>query len=450
MATTLSERPAAINAPPPSETQVLEPLPETGSSSVALLEVARIAFTSLMSNKVRSLLTMLGVIIGVASVIALLALGNGASNAITEQITSSGTNLLTIQPGAPSNRGPGGGGPGGGGAQVQTLTLADADAIRALNLPVNGIATVFNSSSQVVAPSADTSASIAGVNADHRIVNNLTIAQGIFINDGHVRGASQVAVLGSNVATELFGNGQAVGQTVRIASQPLVVIGVLASKGSGGFGSVDDQVLVPITVAQQRLFSGRTPNGSGWRVSSIQLSVTDSEDIDTVQARITQLLRDRHDLKFDGTEDDFRFFNQAELLSSLSTVTTLLTVFLASVAGISLLVGGIGIMNIMLVSVTERTREIGLRKAVGARPRDILLQFIVEALAISLAGGLIGLALGWLIATIVTLTGLLTATISLSAVLLAVGFSLAVGLFFGIWPARRAARLNPIDALRYE
>jgi putative ABC transport system permease protein len=450
VSTTLSELQPDPAPPAAPSALILEPLADTSTGGVALIEVVRIALASLLSNKVRSLLTMLGVIIGVASVVALLAIGSGASSAITSQIQSSGTNLLSIQPGAPSNRGPGGGGPGGGGGAPQTLTLADADAIRALNLPVHGIATQFGSSAQVVAPSADTNASVTGVNADYKIVNNLTLKQGVFINDGQVRGASQVAVLGSNLATDLFGNGQTIGQSVRIKGQTLVVIGVLASKGSGGFGSVDDQALVPITVAQQRLFGGRTPSGNGWRVSSIQLSVINSQDIVSVQARITSLLRERHDVKLDGTEDDFRFFNQAELLSSLTTVTTLLTAFLAMIAGISLLVGGIGIMNIMLVSVTERTREIGLRKAVGAQPRAILLQFVVEALAISLAGGLIGLAFGWLIATIVTLTGLLTATVSLSAVLLAVGFSLAVGLFFGIWPARRASKLNPIDALRYE
>src|SRR5262249_32951698 len=242
----------------------------------------------------------------------------------------------------------------------------------------------------------------------------------------------------------------AVGQNVRIKDQSFTVIGVLNLKGSSGFGSVDSQALIPITVAQQRLFGARTPDGNGWRVSSIQISVNNSQDIDTVQARIQALLRERHDLTADGKEDDFQVMNQASILSTLSTITSLLTAFLAAVADIPLLEGGIRIMNIMLVSVSERTRERGLRKAVGARSWDVLLQFIVEALAISLIGGIIGLLLGSGIALAVTLTGLLTATVTLSAVLLALGFSMAVGLVFGSYPAQRAAKLNPIHALRHE
>ncbi|NNJ10111.1 FtsX-like permease family protein [Chloroflexales bacterium ZM16-3] len=226
---------------------------------------------------------------------------------------------------------------------------------------------------------------------------------------------------------------------------------MLNTKGSSGFGgSVDDQALVPISVAQQRLFGARTPDGNGWLVSSISISVPDANNIDYVTAQIQTLLRDRHRLPVDGSEDDFNIFDQASLLSTLTTVTSLLTLFLGAVAAISLLVGGIGIMNIMLVSVSERTREIGLRKAVGARGRDILLQFVVEALVLSTAGGMIGLAIGSSIPIIITLTGLLDAPVTWTTMLIAVGFAMAVGLFFGIYPARRAAQLNPIEALRHE
>jgi putative ABC transport system permease protein len=257
----------------------------------------------------------------------------------------------------------------------------------------SGRSPAYGGSTQVVAPAADKNASVTGVRAVYQSMNSLTLASGTFIDEGQVSGASRVAVLGNTLAKDLFGNGQAVGRTVRIKGQPFRVIGVLNTKGSSGFGSVDDQALVPITVAQQQLFGARTPDGNGWKVSQIQVSVTNSADIDAVEARIKTLLREQHELTSDGSEDDFQVLNQASFLSTLTTITNLLTAFLAAVAGISLLVGGIGIMNIMLVSVTERTRDIGLRKAVGARPRDILLQFVVEAAAISVAGGLIGLAL---------------------------------------------------------
>jgi putative ABC transport system permease protein len=421
----------------------LLPLPAEENGTLNLGDVVRESLESLFANKGRALLTMLGVIIGVASVVALLALGNGARASITSQVQGIGTNLIYVLPGAPSSRqGP------GGTSTAQTLTMDDAQAIGTLGLPLAGIAPQFSDTTRMVAPAADKYGQVVGTAPAYFEMSNLQAAVGAVFTDADARGASPVAVLGSNLAKDLFGSGQAVGQTVRVKDQALRVVGVLAPKG--GFGGADDQLFVPITVAQQRLFGARTPDGNSYRVGNITLSAQKSEDVQAIQNRVAVLLRDRHHLKADGSIDDFQVVNQASFLSVLNNITGLLTTFLAAIAGISLLVGGIGIMNIMLVSVTERTREIGLRKAVGARGQDILLQFIVEALVISLAGGLIGLIFGALVALVVTLTGLLTASVSLMSVLLAVGFSMAVGLFFGIYPARRAALLNPIDALRYE
>lgn len=418
--------------------------PLQGSGSVSWSEIARTAFDSLLANRVRSFLTMLGVIIGVASVVALMALGDGASQSITSQIQSIGTNLLFIAPGQ-LNRGP-----GSGNIAAQNLSLDDYEAIVALKLPLNGVAPVAQTGGTLVAAAADKQVSIVGTTPSYAPLHSFEMAAGTFFDEAQARDGTAVVVLGANVAKDLFGSGQAVGQTVRLNGQPLRVIGVLKAKGGGGFGSVDDNAFMPIKYAQQRFANMRTADGNKYRVSSITLSVTNAQDIEGVQGRISALLRDRHGLDSDGSEDDFTILSQAAFLSTLNTITGLLTAFLAAVAGISLLVGGIGIMNIMLVSVTERTREIGLRKAVGARSRDILLQFLVEAVALSLTGGLLGLALGFMVATLVTLSGVLTASVSLFSVSLAVGFAVIVGLFFGIYPAQRAAKLNPIDALRYE
>jgi putative ABC transport system permease protein len=432
-------------AQPSAASIVLPPLTTSGSGGIRIGEVVRMAFDSLLANKMRSLLTMLGIIIGVASVVALLALGSGASAAITGQIEAIGTNLLTIQPGSPQNQGPGSSG------SAQTLTLSDAEAIAALRLPVSGVAPQFSSTTQLVAPAADTNASVVGVTPDYAVVNNLTMAAGSFIDEQQSNTSAGVIVLGAHVAEELFGGStEAIGQRVRVEGQRLRVIGVLEAEGGGGFGSDDDQAFVPISLAHGQLFGARTPDGNDFQVNSIQLSALNSNDLDAIDNRISVLLRERHTLAADGSEDDFNIFNQASILDTLSTITTLLQVFLGAVAGISLLVGGIGIMNIMLVSVTERTREIGLRKAVGARGNDILLQFVVESLVLSLTGGLIGLATGALIAFLVSQTGLLNASVAVSHAAIAVGFALAIGLFFGIWPARQASKLDPIVALRSE
>jgi putative ABC transport system permease protein len=390
------------------------------------------------------------VIIGVASVVALMALGNGASAEITGQVQSIGTNLIFVMPSTPNTSSRGNSQAMMSGSTPQTLSVDDAKAIAALGLPLNGVAPQFSGSGELVAPAASQFGQIAGTTAEYFSLTDQRAVQGAFFTEAQERAGEPVTVLGANVAQDLFGDGQAVGQTVRFKDQVLRVVGVLERKGGGGFGSVDDQAFVPISLAQSRLFSARTPDGNSYRVAMILLSAQNAEDIQAIQDRITVLLRDRHHLEADGSKDDFRVFNQASFVGILNTITVLLTSFLAAIAAISLLVGGIGIMNIMLVSVTERTREIGLRKAVGARASDILMQFIVEALVISLLGGIIGLGLRLLVALVVTVSGILTAVISPSSVIMALGFSMAVGLFFGIYPARRAAQLNPIDALRYE
>ena len=423
--------------------EMLAPLDADAGAGFNLAEVVRVSFDSLFANKTRSFLTMLGVIIGVASVVALLSLGNGAQASITGQVQSIGTNLIFVFPGSLSGR-------PGETVAAQNLTMDDVQAISNLGLPLNGIAPQFTGQADIVAPAADKNASISGTTPAYFALQDLRTTSGSLFDEGQSRAGAPVAVLGANLAKDFFGNGTAVGQTVRVKDQTLRVIGVLAAKGGGGMTSADDQLFAPINFVQERLFGARTPDGNSYRVANIMLSARNGDDIQAIQDRITVLLRERHHLKADGSGDDFSVANQASMLSTLNSITSILTAFLAAIAGISLLVGGIGIMNIMLVSVTERTKEIGLRKAVGARGQDILLQFIVEALVVSVTGGVIGLLFGMLIAGLVTLSGALTATVSLSSVVLAVGFSLAVGLFFGIYPARRAARLNPIDALRYE
>ncbi len=420
----------------------LMPLAEDQEGSAGLWEMVRIALESLSANKMRSLLTMLGVIIGVTSVIALLSLGDGVNNAITGQLRAMGTNVLFISPTIPR-------GVARDFAARPFLTQADADAISSLNLPLIGIAPQFTLNTRVTAPAADADGTITATTPDWFTMGNMKLASGSFWGEEELRTAAPVFVMGANLKKSLFGSGAAVGQTVRVRGIALRVVGVLELQG-GMNTSQDDGGYVPLTLAQQRLGVARTPSGD-LSVGQIIVSAKEGQDLSLIQARISTLLRERHHLKFDGSADDFRIDNFAAIIQQASTILGALTIFLGAVAGISLLVGGIGIMNIMLVSVTERTKEIGLRKAVGARGVDILFQFIVEALVISLTGGLIGLGCGALIAFAVTTSGqLFDAPITPGAVLLALGFSMAVGLFFGIYPAQRAARLNPIDALRFE
>jgi putative ABC transport system permease protein len=406
-----------------------------------------ISLQSLSGNKLRSALTVLGIVIGVAAVIAMLGIGRGAQASITANITSNGTNLLYIRPGAAVAAGGVKTAQGSG----ASLTLDDATALQSV-AGVAAVAPEVDGRAQVVYQGVNANTSLIGTTPDYAIARNAQIDQGDFISAAQVTGRSLVAVLGNTVAVNLFGDaGSAIGQTIRVGGVPVKVIGVLVAKGGSGFGNQDDEMIVPITTAQTRLIGGRRFGGST-SVNTVNVEVASADQITAVSAAISDVLRQRHNV-LAGAED-FTVQSQADILSTLTGVTNTLTLFLGGIAGISLVVGGIGVMNIMLVSVTERTREIGIRKAVGARRSDILTQFLVESAALSLLGGLLGIALGWGIAASIGRVQLggnsITPVVGLDSVLLATLFSAAIGLFFGIYPAMRAASLAPVEALRYE
>ena len=412
-----------------------------------LRENCRTALRSLRANKVRSGLTMLGIIIGVGAVVALMSIGQGAQAAIVSQIQSMGTNLLFVSPGAARIAGV-----SQGAGSAASLTYEDAQAIAdKANCPsVVLVAPEVSTFGQIVYRNKNVNSRVSGVTADYAAVRNLELAAGQFISPSEVSGRSAVAVLGAATAEELFEGANPIGQSIRINGITFRVIGVLAAKGGTGLGSQDDMVLVPLTTAQTRLTRRMTRGGTS--VSMISVQVSDRRLMEQATEEISNLLRRRHRVLF---EDDFTVTSQEEMLSVANQITGVLTLFLGGIAAISLLVGGIGIMNIMLVSVTERTREIGIRKAVGARRRDILGQFLVEATLLSIVGGLVGIALGWAISRLISALGARSGTpiatvVTPDSVLLAVGFSIIVGLFFGVYPAVRAAALRPIDALRYE
>ena len=413
-----------------------------------LLVSVRIALRALGANKLRAGLTMLGMIIGVGAVIAMVSIGKGAQIAVTSQIQSMGTNLLFIRPGAAQQ----------GGVFAQqgtrpTLTYDDAVAIaEASDLPVAQVAPEQSTFGQILARGANTNTRITGTTPEFQEVRNFRVAGGEFIGRQHLEARSLVAVLGATVAQNLFGGEDPVGQTIKVSIQGRTgvnfrVVGVMEAKGGSGFGSQDDQIFVPITTMQQRLLAQRTASGAP-NVSTINVQVTREELMEEAAARIGDLLRQRHRV----SEDDFTIQSQADFLQLAGQVTGIMTLLLGSIAGISLVVGGIGIMNIMLVSVTERTREIGIRKAVGARRRDILMQFLVEAVVVSVVGGGVGILLGMGLSQIISGIDLggskLQAAVTPDAIFLAVGVSAVIGVFFGIYPAVRAARLNPIDARR--
>jgi putative ABC transport system permease protein len=399
------------------------------------------AIQSLTTNKLRSSLTILGIVIGVAAVIAMLAVGNGAQNAITSSISGIGTNLLFVfgRNMEQDVRNP------------KPLTLGDVDAFRdqLLAPSVADAAPVIETNAEVSFQGELKRTTVDGVTASYLKIRNYSFIEGEAISDLHQLERASVALVGVEVADKLFGAREGlIGATIRIDGHPFRVIGVLAPKGGGSFGSQDDVVLVPFTTAQTRL-----ANRGSDRVDIAFVSATRPETVRSASEEIAQILRTRH--RTEIGVDDFTIFTQEDFISTASSITSVLTIFLGGIAAISLLVGGIGIMNIMLVSVTERTREIGLRKALGARRRDILIQFLTESSMLSMVGGIIGIGLGWLIAFVVGKVAAanntqLVPAVGLDAILLATLFSTAVGLFFGIYPANRAANLAPVEALRYE
>ncbi len=404
------------------------------------LMVLRIAFRALTANKLRSILTMLGVVIGVAAVISLVAVGQGAQAQVVSQFEALGSNLLTV---ATANNF--GFSRGGLQQNQRSLTNQDVKALTALATSVRYVAPQYNSNATVVHGANTTSVQINGVTADYGEVRNWQVARGRFFSAEDDLNLTTNVVLGQTVVDDLFPNENPVGQIVRINRQNYTVIGTLASKGQSGFGNQDEVVLLPLRTAQIKL------GGAGNQdVSQISLQVRSADEMDLAEAQVTAILRTLHGLQ-QSQEDDFRVQNQADIVSSISQTTGTFTTLLGSIAAISLLVGGIGIMNIMLVSVTERTREVGLRKAVGAKRADILVQFLAEAVLLSVLGGLIGVGLGvWGAQLITPLLGGSQALVTAESVVLALSVSLGIGIFFGLYPANRAARLRPIDALRYE
>ncbi len=413
-----------------------------------LIESIIIAIQSLLANKLRSSLTMLGIIIGVGAVISLMSIGRGAQAGITSTFEEMGTNLLTVMPSSPDVAGA-----ASMSAQfaLPTLTLDDAKALEHIR-SVTTVVPVNENIVQIVAGTENKMVVIHGATPGYQQAYNYPLASGQFISDRNVASRDMVVVLGSGVTKELFGSDNPIGQTVKIKKQRFTVIGILETKGGAMMGfSFDDVVVTPITTFQSKLFTRRTSSGKD-AVQSIAVQVASAEAMDQVKSDIEDVLRRQHRLRTDE-KNDFSVVSMAQILDVFQQVTGVFTIVLGAIASISLLVGSIGIMNIMLVSVTERTREIGIRKAVGAKRRDILLQFLVEAAVLSFTGGGIGIIGGWLVSFGVSqlkISGFeLNAVVSPDIVILAVSVSVIIGLASGIYPAMRAARLNPIDALHY-
>ncbi|MBL7127343.1 MAG: ABC transporter permease [Dehalococcoidales bacterium] len=398
------------------------------------------AWVGVITHKLRSSLTILGIVIGVAAVITLMSIGKGAEAQIISNIESMGSNLVTIQPGARTFGGV-------RSAAADTLTIEDAEAIAEQVPYISSVAPSYSSNLQLAVGGENMNSQVTGVTPEYMAVNNLEMAEGVFFSANDYQRGSTVVVLGSDVKDTLFGDTNPIGQQMRMGSIIVRVVGILESKGAM-WGSPDNAIFIPLTAMQQTVAQPRTAQGERL-VSSIALSVSDEEQADYVVAEITSLLRTRHQLS-PTDDDDFSIMSMEEIASTLSEAIGTMTLLLGAIAAISLLVGGIGVMNIMLVSVLERTREIGIRKALGARERDIWTQFLIEAAFLTFTGGIIGVLVGGAVSYLISSTGVMTTVVTVDIVVLAVSVSVGIGLFFGFYPAWNASRLNPIEALRSE
>ncbi|MHB1404817.1 MAG: ABC transporter permease [Desulfitobacteriaceae bacterium] len=403
------------------------------------LESVRVSLRALRANKLRSILTMLGIIIGVSAVIAMVGIANGATAQITSQIQGLGSNLLIVSPGQANS-----GGVRGGAGSANSLTMNDIPKIEAVGSAVKAVAPSAGRNAQVVYGPGNTSTTVTGTTAEYAAIRSVSTERGRFLTQADVDQYARVAVVGPTVVQNLMGSPDAdiVGKIVKLNNVPFQVIGVTASQGSSGFQNNDDMIFVPITTAQARLIGNKY-------VRQIFIEAASADLMQTAQDEVTMALRRAHTIQA-GQPDDFSIMNQAEVLQTMQGVTQTMTMLLGGIAAISLLVGGIGIMNIMLVSVTERTREIGIRKAIGAKGRDILMQFLIEAVVLSILGGGIGIILGWGGSKLIGKILNMAASVSASSALMAFAFSAAIGIVFGVFPARKAAGMDPIDALRYE
>jgi len=416
---------------------------------VKLNDTLEETFSALLSNKVRTGLTVLGIIIGISSVIVMVSIGQGASSSITSSIESTGSNLLMITPGATKSFGYGARSAGG---TAKTLTLEDSETISKEIYSVKALTNEVSGRYQVVYKGKNTNTSIMGTDENYATIRNVSVLQGLFIDSQYVESSSKVAILGPSVVEDLFAENEetideidlnsVIGKTIKINKIEFKIIGVTESKGSSGFSNQDDMIYIPYTTAQKYLSGNKY-------LTEIDVQVTDADLMTDTQTEITNLLLSLHNIS-DSTSADFSISNQSDLLETITSTSQTLTILLGAIAGISLLVGGIGIMNMMLTTVTERTKEIGLRKAIGAKADDISFQFLTESVVLTFTGGLIGVILGWGISFGINYFGLTSTTVSISSILLAVGVSAGIGIIFGYYPAKRAAKMNPIEALRYE